>query len=219
MAFVTPSTPNVADFTTFLQTSLNIPTSALPSNSPWITYAFNQAMAMTLYVPEVTAIEYVLAVYNGGAHILIKITPDQQALVTASITSGVLDVTAITSGTVAVGMQVLNVAAPVPNVISFGTGTGGTGTYTLDQSITVSSTSMTLQGTYFQNLRGNSGFDLVGVPIGFLSASSDESTSQSMVVPESLQNLSLTDLDFMRTPWGRWWIEYGQDFGTVWGLS
>lgn len=153
--FVTPSTPNLADYTTFVQTSVGIPTSALPSNSPWLGYAFNQGVAMTAYVPTVTAIEYVLAVYNCAAHIQISITPDQ---------------------------------------------TGQ---------------------TYFQTLRGNGtgGFNIIGVPTGFLNASADQGTSQSMVVPESLQTLSLLDLDFMRTPWGRWWIEYGQDFGPVWGLT
>ncbi len=219
MAFVNPTTPNVADFTTFLQTSVGIPTSALPTNSPWITYAFNQAVALTLQIAQVTAIEYVLAVYNCGTHILIKITPDEQALVTASITTGTLDVTDVASGTIAVGMQILNIATPVPTITAFGTGTGGTGTYTISQDLTVSSTSMTLQGTYFQTQRGKDGFDLVGVPNAFLSASSDESTSQTMAVSDALQTLSLTDLDFMRTPWGREWIEYGQDYGPVWGLT
>ena len=153
--FVTPNTPNVTDYTTFLQTSVGIPVSALPADSPWITYAFNQGLALTAYIPTITPIVYVLAVYNCATHLQIKITPDQPAQ------------------------------------------------------------------TYFSTLRGSGegGFNLVGVPTSVLSGSADQGTSQAMAVPESLKNLTLTDLDFMRTPWGRDWIQYGQDIGPLWGLA
>ena len=154
--FVTPGSPNLADYTLFLQNSVQIPTTALPVDSPWISYAFNQGMAMTQYVAPVSSIEYVLAVYNCAAHIQIVITPDQPGQ------------------------------------------------------------------TYFQQMRGaqaQGGFGLSSMPIGFLSSASDNGTAQSMVVPDSLRNLTIGDLQFLQTPWGRFWLSYCQDFGSVWGLS
>ena len=75
--FVTPTTPNVGDFTVFLQTSVQIPAAALPTNSPWIGYAFDQAMGLVPCYPGVPGITYSLAVYNCGTHLLFLITPDQ----------------------------------------------------------------------------------------------------------------------------------------------
>lgn len=77
MAFVTPDTPNLADFLTFLSTSVQIPSSALPSGSEWPGYAFNQIMALILQPPGASGITYSLAAYNGATHILFEITPDQ----------------------------------------------------------------------------------------------------------------------------------------------
>lgn len=78
--YVNPTYPNVQDFTTFLQTGLAIPESALPSDSVWIGYAFNLALALTLRVPTVSYHDYVHVVYCCGAHILLTITPDQPGM-------------------------------------------------------------------------------------------------------------------------------------------
>lgn len=77
MAFVDPTTPNLADFITYCE-GQGVTTSDLPANSPFFQYAFNSAIDKTLIPPDdMPAIEYVLAVYNLGLHWLIKITPDQ----------------------------------------------------------------------------------------------------------------------------------------------
>jgi hypothetical protein len=155
MAWVNPAAPNLPDFTSFVQDSMGVPVSALPASSPWFGYAFNQAMALVIQVATVTAIEYVLAVYNCGGHILIRITPDQPGQ------------------------------------------------------------------SYFQTLRGPGagGFNLSGFTSGIVSGSSDQGTSQTLVVPEGFKNLTFGDLDFVKTPWGRQYLSYAQDFGTIWGLS
>jgi hypothetical protein len=61
--------------------------------------------------------------------------------------------------------------------------------------------------------------DLNSFQAGVISSSSDESTSNSMTIPESLTNLTVGDLDFLKTPWGRQYIAYAQDFGQIAGLS
>jgi hypothetical protein len=76
--FVLPDTPNLPDFLTFLANSVQIPTTALPANSQWPGYAFNQAMALAIPPSGLTpGVMYSLAVYNGATHVLFAITPDQ----------------------------------------------------------------------------------------------------------------------------------------------
>jgi hypothetical protein len=88
--FATPTVPNLPDFWDFLNTSVQIPTAALPTDSPWPGYAFNQALATVLTVPawgcwppgtnppsNPLGILYTLAVYNLATHLLFMITPDQ----------------------------------------------------------------------------------------------------------------------------------------------
>jgi hypothetical protein len=76
--FVTPDTPNLTDFLTFLAESVQIPVAALPVSSVWPGYAFNQAIALVLNVPGVPGIMYSLAVYNCATALLFLITPDVQ---------------------------------------------------------------------------------------------------------------------------------------------
>ena len=62
------------------------------------------------------------------------------AVVTGSISTTVLTVTAVTSGTLAVGSYITGTGIAVGTyIIAFGTGTGGVGTYTLNQSTSVGS--------------------------------------------------------------------------------
>jgi hypothetical protein len=66
------------------------------------------------------------------------------AVVTGSVATTVLTVTAVTSGTLAIGQIITgtNVIAGT-RITALGTGTGGTGTYTVSQSQTVASTTIT----------------------------------------------------------------------------
>ena len=77
-------------------------------------------------------------------------TTNNTAVFTASISGTTMDVTAVSSGTIAVGDIVYGTGgvAPVTKILAFGTGTGGTGTYTVTVSQTVSSgTVYTASGT------------------------------------------------------------------------
>lgn len=72
------------------------------------------------------------------------------ASVTGAISGTTLTVSAVASGTVAVGAPVTGAGVTANTVISaLGTGTGGTGTYTVSISQTVSSTTLTLGGDHF----------------------------------------------------------------------
>lgn len=157
MSWSNPNTPNVADYTLFLQNNVGINSTYLPTNSPFITYAFNAAVRQVINIPtSLAGVDYTLAVYNCAAHIQLAITPDQ-----------------------------------VVNNVSY---------------------------TFFQQQR--KAYDLLLPVVGLVSSSSDEGTSVTNAVPDTLKQLSIDDLGFMRTPWGRFYLGFAQDFGpTVWGLS
>lgn len=55
---------------------------------------------------------------------------------------------------------------------------------------------------------------------GVVTSSSDQGTSETLGVPDSLQNLTLLDLNMMLTPYGRTALAWNQQFGSgVFGLS
>ena len=150
--WINPTTPNLTDFQNFIYNSMGIPTIALPLKSPWSGFAFNQAIALVAFYPTVTAIEYVLAVYNCAGHILLKITPDQ---------------------------------------------TGS---------------------SYFKTARSD--MKMLEPEIGIIQSSGDESTSNSFAIGEGMRNMTLGDLNFYRTPYGREYLAYAQDAGPgLWGLT
>lgn len=74
----TQITPNVTDLSTFLQTIVGIPTSALPANSPYIQWALSYSEEMTLLVLNVIGQDYYcFAVYLLAASFLLNWCPDQ----------------------------------------------------------------------------------------------------------------------------------------------
>lgn len=71
---------------------------------------------------------------------------------------------------------------------------------------------------YFTNLR--SGLDMAGFISGVINSTSDNGTGNSMVVPEAMQTLTFSDLQTMKTPWGRTYLGIAQKYGpTIWGIS
>jgi hypothetical protein len=73
---------------------------------------------------------------------------------------------------------------------------------------------------YFQNLRGKEGYGLIKPITGLVAASSDESTSSTLNSPDWAKKMTVSQLDLMRTPWGRFYLNYAQSAGpNVVGLS
>ena len=72
---------------------------------------------------------------------------------TASISGTTMTVTAVGSGTIAVGQVITGTGVTAGTVITaLGTGTGGTGTYTVSASQTVASTTITIVGLDFLSI-------------------------------------------------------------------
>jgi hypothetical protein len=85
--------------------------------------------------------------------------------VTGSISATTLTVTAVSSGTIRVGMVITGTGVTADTTITaLGTGTGGTGTYTVSVSQTVSSTTIT--GTTYDASFEVNATDAIKVPVG-----------------------------------------------------
>ena len=152
--FITPLVPNLTDYTTFLTTSVQIPTAALPTNSPWIGYSFNQAMDLTTSLGG--GVIYTLAVYNCATHLLFAITPDQSGQ-----------------------------------------------TYFADARSSKTSTNFP-----------NGGFGLNVPTTGLVVSTSDEGSSTSLTAPKWASMLTVGQLGFFATVYGRYYLSYIQSAGS-----
>lgn len=107
----------------------------------------------------------------------------------------------------------LEVAIPGPQL---GPGmTGFAGSYVmsvynlgLHQLLKIAPDSQTM---FFSNARQQYG--LTSLRPGVVMASEDQGTSQSLVVPEFFHGLTLSDLDLIKTPYGREYLGYAQMYG------
>ncbi|HEY0181253.1 MAG TPA: hypothetical protein VGC09_00460 [Rhodopila sp.] len=70
---------------------------------------------------------------------------------------------------------------------------------------------------YFTILRQNLG--LTAFVPGVIQSSADSSTSESLMVPDALKNMTLADLQNLKTPWGREYLGIAQSVGSIWGLT
>lgn len=71
--------------------------------------------------------------------------------------------------------------------------------------------------TYFTDARAAMGLN--SFVAGVVSSSSDESTSEALMVPDVFKNISLSDLQNLRTPFGRQYLAIAMKFGTLWGIT
>lgn len=72
--------------------------------------------------------------------------------------------------------------------------------------------------TYFQDLRKD--FDVSTPAVGTVTAAADQGSSVTVVSPEFLKTLTLSDLQMMKTPYGREYMGIAQAFGpNIFGLS
>lgn len=71
--------------------------------------------------------------------------------------------------------------------------------------------------TFFADLRTS--LKINNFSAGVVSSASDGGTSNSIQVPDALKGLTLADLQRLKTPWGRAYLEFAQSAGTLWGVT
>lgn len=71
--------------------------------------------------------------------------------------------------------------------------------------------------TYFKDLRTQ--LNLAGFKGGVITASGDEGTNESMVVPDFVKGLTFMNLQQLKTPWGRDYLSIAQSYGGLVGLT
>jgi hypothetical protein len=71
--------------------------------------------------------------------------------------------------------------------------------------------------TFFADARAKYG--MLSFVAGVISSTADVSTSESLTVPESIKGLTLSDLQNLKSPYGRQYLAWAQKYGTLWGLS
>jgi hypothetical protein len=71
--------------------------------------------------------------------------------------------------------------------------------------------------TYFADLRKF--YKIGNLPLGLIQSTSDQGTSESLMIPDAFKELTLANLQNLKTPWGRQYLAWAQSWGTNWGLS
>jgi len=71
--------------------------------------------------------------------------------------------------------------------------------------------------TYFADLRRS--MNITSFASGVVQSASDSTTSDTLAVPEALKNLTISQLQNMKTPWGRRYLSIAQTYGTMWGVA
>jgi len=63
-------------------------------------------------------------------------------------------------------------------------------------------------------------FHISAFVAGVVESSSDQGTGESLAVPDALRQLTIGQLQNLRTPWGRQYLTFAQSWGpNLWGLS
>lgn len=71
--------------------------------------------------------------------------------------------------------------------------------------------------SFFLDMRKD--LNIAGFVSGVLQATNDETTSDSFVVQEAAKNFTLSDIQRLKTPWGRQYLEFAQSYGEIVGIS
>jgi len=71
--------------------------------------------------------------------------------------------------------------------------------------------------TFFSDLRMSLG--IAKFQPGVVSSTGDVGTSVAILNPEFMRSMTLANLQQLKDPWGRAYLQFAQDYGTLWGLS
>lgn len=211
-----PTTPNLADYFAFVGTQIE----NLLVNLPFATGTATAGTATTLtdstqtwatgqwvnyYLDDETA-GFVVPVSASTASVLTFATQANAAAADDTY----LIVPPIVNTSFQVALSIVNDALSVA-----GTGTYVLAVYNLALDRLVNYAPDQAGQSYFQRLRA--AFHLVSTSVGAVSSASDQGTSASIVNPDWMRNMTMRDIQTLKTPWGREYMGLAQAYGpTVW---
>ena len=226
-------------FQQFIYQYMQIPASALPSNSQSIVTAL--AIAQSIVNPDIGLVcsplvgytgpyLYDIATYNLAGDNLINYAVDQSVAI-SGITwlAGMATVTTAAPFSFATG-DMISIYGAAPSGYNSPTASNnqaGATQIVVTGANTFTYPVATNPGTYagggvasevfFSSARKQFGINsFVG---GTISSSADVSTSESLNVPEQLKGLTLANLQNLKTPFGRRYLEIAGQYGNLWGIS
>jgi hypothetical protein len=224
VSFVDPVAPNLPDFITFCQAQ-GVLAGYLDPSSDYYAWALIHAQNTVYTVPQIPAIEYVIAVYNFGMHWLVCNAPDAAGLALSSLTWSAGAAVAIASAALGfpVGQSLsvmVGAVLPLPYNGCF-TAMVLSGT-SFAYPIETNPGTVTNEGVFgfqfFAGLRAQ--FKILSLVAGPVQTASDNGTSTTLAVADFFKTLTIGDLDLMKTPWGQRYLAYAQKAGpTVVGVS
>ena len=71
--------------------------------------------------------------------------------------------------------------------------------------------------TFFENQRTL--WNINSFSAGVVQSAADVSTSASLLTPDFMSGLTLANLQQLKDPWGRRYLQIAQDYGTLWGIT
>lgn len=90
-------------------------------------------------------------------------------------------------------------------------------TYSLGGHILVKYASDQTGQTFFSNLRTQ--YNINGFVAGVVNSASDQGTGEGLTVPKFFDEFQMSDLDNVKTPWGRDYLAIAQKMMYNWGIS
>lgn len=173
-------------------------------------------------IQQASTLGYDKAVYNLAGDILINDAPDR-LLTNSSITwlANVATVTTSAPHGLATGTTVV-IAGTAPAAYGVTAPIIVTGASTYTYALTGTSPGSCTQAghtglTFFADLRR--AWNITGFAAGVVQASSDVSTSQTLLVQDAAAGFTLGDLQNLKTPYGRAYLALAQKYGTLWGVT
>ena len=219
MAFSNPTTPNLADFITFVYSN-GVSNTQLPSGVLNVVTVDASGNLTATSVSGTVAAGMVL-IGTGLANNATLVSYD----------SSTLTGTVSPAPSVAISGATVNAWSPYLTW-AFGQATGASpdpppllapiiwvlATYNLGMHVLLRIAQDVSGQTFFQDTRTD--FKIGSFVSGVLSASNDENTGNQIVVPEAFKKLSLGNLDLLKTPYGQEYLMYIQQYGpTIVGVS
>lgn len=230
MPLVTPTTPNLPDYLTFLGEGgvVGIPAVNLPPGFTGTGTVDGTTEDLVVATVLTGSVEIGASVYDANGLIPVSVTVTKQISGSAGgpgvyLMSGVSTGAAAGEAIGAYNDTVVMSFQVAKDIVNLALNCGSPRIYTLAVYNLAADRLINFaldipDQTYFKDLRCR--LRVEDRTPGVVSSTSDEGTSSSYLNPEFMETLTLQDLQTLKTPYGRQYMAFAQMYGrTIWGLT